>query len=77
MTEAQFRKSAEFLECYEKVKNYPKGFRFTVPLSGISQAKLNALAILLGQCQSDGLIKSVSIGLSINGKYMEETYERL
>lgn len=77
MTKTVFRKSKEYTECMEKIKNYPKGFTFSLKYREIPKAKGNALKILTQDCIDAGILDSISIGLDIHGNFVEETYKRL
>lgn len=77
MTKAEFRQSKDYTEAVEKIRNYSKGFRFTLNFSRIPKAKANALRIVLEDCENMGLIESISFGLDIQGNFVEEEYKRL
>lgn len=77
MTKAEFRKSKEYAESMEKIKNYPKGFKFSLKYGEIPKAKGNALRILTEDAIKNGILESISIGLNIHGEFVEEEYRRL
>lgn len=77
MTREEFRKSKVYFEMIEKVKGYSKGFTFTIHYADIPKPKANALEIVLKDCIKMGVLESISIGLSIEGNFVEETYRRL
>lgn len=77
MTKAEFRKSKEYKESMEKIKNYPKGFTFSLKYGEIPKAKGNALRILTEDAIKNGILESISIGLNIHGEFVEEEYKRL
>lgn len=77
MTKAEFRQSKEYAECMEKIKNYPKGFEFTVYYGQIPKAKANALEVLTNDCIKAGILESIGIGLDIQGNFVEKEYRRL
>lgn len=77
MTKAEFRKSKEYAEAMQKIKNYPKGFTFSLKYGEIPKAKGNALKILTEDCIGNGILESISIGLNIHGEFVEEQYRRL
>ena len=77
MTKAEFRKSKEYAECMEKIKNYPKGFTFSLKYGEIPKAKGNALRILTEDCIDKGILETISFGLNIHGEFVEEEYRRL
>ena len=77
MTKAEFLKSKEYTECMEKIKNYPKGFTFSLKYGQIPKAKGNALRIITEDCIKQGILETVSFGLNIHGECVEEEYKRL
>ena len=77
MTIQELRESNDYKQAVEKIRNYRKGFTFTINVSNIPQAKANALAIVLHDCCKAGLLKSTSIGLDIHGERVEETFKRI
>ena len=77
MTIQELRASNDYKQSVEKIKNYKKGFIFTINFSEIPEAKANALTIILRDCWKEGLIESKSIGLSLQGERVEETWQRL
>ena len=77
MTVTQFRKSKEYAEMVDKIKSYPKGFRFTLNYGVIPKTKGNALEIVTRDCIDNGILESISIGLNIHGDFVDETYRRL
>lgn len=77
MTKAEFLKSKEYIECMEKIKNYPKGFMFSLKYGQIPKAKGNALRIITEDCIKQGILETVSFGLNIHGECVEEEYKRL
>lgn len=76
MTVEQLRKSEEYFKTIDKIRKYPKGFQFTLYYSGTSRAKANALKILMNDCIKCGLIESISIGVSLQGDIVDETFRR-
>ena len=77
MTKEQLRKEDGYIEAKEKILKYPTGFKFTVPLFQMPEAKRNAMEILLRDCCKENIIENVSIGLDIGLNIMEETFIRL
>lgn len=77
MTIAELRQHTDYEKAVRKIKNYSKGFRFTVNYANIPKAKANALKIILADCRNANLIESVSIGLSFDGNPVEETFIRI
>ena len=76
MTINELRQHDEYQKAMEKIKNYSKGFKFTLNYSQIPTAKANALKIIMRDCEENGLIESVSMGLDLMGNLMEETFIR-
>lgn len=76
MTISELRQHEEYKKSTEKIKNYSKGFKFTMNYSQIPIAKANALKIIMKDCEENGLIESVSMGLDLMGNLMEETFIR-
>ena len=77
MTKEELRKRSGYIEAVEKIRNYSKGFTFTLDFSRIPKAKANALRIVLKDCENMGLIESISFGLDIQGNLVEEEYKRI
>ncbi|ADL36093.1 hypothetical protein bpr_II155 (plasmid) [Butyrivibrio proteoclasticus B316] len=76
---------SELNSALDRIKNYPKGFEFTIKYSEISsKAKLNALELVLNKARELKYIKSIAIGHSMadltgeSGRFCsEETFKRL
>ena len=77
MNRKEFRASEEYAKCINKIENYKKGFCFTINFSNIPTRKANALKVVLQDCCDMGLIESISIGLSLTGDFVDETYRRV
>lgn len=74
----------ELDKCVDKIRNYPKGFEFTINYSVMPRAKYNAMKIVLDEAKQLGLIDSVAFGLSFesmlgetNCYENEETFRRV
>ena len=76
MTKEQPRKNKDYIEAKEKILKYPTGFKFTVPLYQMPEAKRNAMRILLDDCSKEKIIKSVSFDLDLGLNVTEETFVR-
>lgn len=77
MTEKQFRNSQEYENSIKKIRNYPKGFKFTLPYYKMTQGQKNGIGIIANDCIKEKIIESVSFGLSLSGEITEETFVRL
>lgn len=77
MTKQELRETNNYKEAVEKIKAYRKGFEFTLNYASIPKAKGNALRIITKDCIDAGIIESISIGLDIEGNFVDETYRRL
>ena len=77
MTREELKKHPDYIDAYNKVKNYPKGFKFTIKYNEIPTAKANALKILLRECCDEKLLESISIGVTLTGERADETFVRL
>ena len=77
MTVQEFRETDGYKEAFDKIKGYPRGFKFTLDYTKIPKAKGNALKIITRDCIKEKIIESVAIGLSLEGKQTEETFRRL
>lgn len=75
MSKSEFRKSKEYQEALDKIKGYPVGFTFTLNYSEIPIKKGNALKIVTSDCIEMGILESISIGLDIQGNFVEEEYK--
>ena len=77
MTVQEMRKTNDYKEAVNKIKGYSKGFEFTLDYSNIPKAKGNALKIITNDCIKAGIIESISIGLTLQGEPVDETFRRL
>lgn len=77
MTIQEFRQSKDYAEAMNKIKNYSKGFIFTLNYAEIPKEKANALRIIMQDCIKDGIVESVSFGLALNGEQTSETFKKL
>ena len=77
MSKSEFKESKEYKEAIEKIKDYPIGFTFTLKYGEIPKKKGNALKIVTRECIDMGILESVSIGLDIQGNFVEEKYKRI
>lgn len=77
MTREQLRKTTDYTEAMNKIRKYPKGFRFTLYYSSIPRARANALEILMHDCIKMELVESISIGIALPGIKADETFRRL
>lgn len=77
MTKAELRKTKEYADAMEKIKNYRKGFTFTLNYAEIPRPQGNALKIITQDCIDNGILESISFGLNIHGECVEEEYRRL
>ena len=79
------RTKDELNKCIEKIRNYPKGFEFTINYAQIpTKAKENGMHWVLDKAKENGLIESIAIGHSMedltgeSGRFCtEETFRRL
>ena len=77
MTKQELRETKDYKVAVDKIKRYPKDFTFTMNFSQIPKAKGNALKIILADMVKEKVLESISIGLTLDGKPIEETYKRL
>lgn len=77
MTAREYKNSQEYENSIKKIRNYPKGFKFTLPYYKMTQGQKNAMDIITNDSIKEKLIESVSIGLSLSGEIVEETFVRL
>ena len=77
MNKTELRKTEDYKNAMEKIKNYPEGFIFSLKYGEIPKAKGNALKVITQDCIAKGILESVSIGLNIYGEFVEEEYRRL
>lgn len=66
-----------YQEAKKVIINYSHGFRFSIYPKQIPQTKLNALRILLNECEKEGIIELISFDLNLSGEITEEKYERI
>lgn len=50
MTVQEFRETDGYKEAFDKIKGYPRGFKFTLDYTKIPKAKGNALKIITRDC---------------------------
>lgn len=77
MTKAELRKTKEYADAVEKIKNYRKGFTFTLNYAEIPKPQGNALKIITKDCIDNGILECISIGLNVHGEWVEDEYRRL
>lgn len=77
MTHAELRETKDYKEAVEKIKGYRQGFEFTLDYTKIPKAKGNALKVITSDCIKMGILESISMGLDIEGNFVEETFRRL
>lgn len=77
MTKAECRQSKDYADAVEKIRNYSKGFEFTLHYADIPKAKANALKLIADDCIKMKILESIEIGLDIEGNFVQETYRRL
>lgn len=79
------KEEKEIEKAINKIKNYPKGFEFTIKYSTIpTKAKENGMKYILKKAENIGLIECIATGLSLaditgeSGRpFNEETFRRL
>jgi hypothetical protein len=77
MNKVEFKESKEYKELLDKIKGYPKGFKFTLPYYKMSQGQKNAINVVTKDCVNCKIICSTSLGLDLKGNITEETFIRL
>lgn len=77
MKKSEFLQSKEYNDMMGKIRSYSKGFIFTIPFYQMNKAQKNGMNIVLRNAIKEGLIESVSFGLSLEGDITEETYKKL
>ena len=77
MTIEEVRNHEEYAQAMEKIKRYPKGFRFTLNYSRIPTPQANALRIVMRDAIKERLIMCVETGLSLECEITEETFEKI
>ena len=73
----ELRQTKDYKEAIKKIKGYKKGFEFTLNYGTIPKAKGNALKIITKDCIENGILEIISIGLDLQGNFVDETYRRL
>ena len=77
MTREELRREPGYIEAHKKIENYKKGFEFTVYYNEMPAPKRKAMEYLLSDCEKEGLIESISIGVALNGERVDETFVKL
>lgn len=77
LTVPEYRKSKEYEVAKEKIRNYRKGFIFTLKYGGMPEGKAKALQILTADCVKEGLLIGITVGLSLEGDVVEERFKRV
>lgn len=81
MTKQEFRNSKEYDYCVNKIRNYHKGFEFTIPFYKMNKGQKNAMHVVLDDCKKEGLIESIGIDYSMEDlltlESTAETWKRL
>jgi hypothetical protein len=60
-----------------KIKKYPKGFKFTLQWHQIPKAKANALRIIIQDATEQGLLEQIATELSLELEVTAETFRKL
>lgn len=77
MSKSEFKNSKEYREMVDRIKGYPIGFTFSLNYGEIPEKKGNALKIITKDCIDMGILESISVGLDIQGNFVEEQYKRI
>jgi len=77
MTRDELRREPGYIEAHKKIESYKKGFKFTVYYNEMPAPKRKAMEYLLSDCEKEGLIESISIGVALNGERVDETFVKL
>ena len=77
ISKSEFRDSKEYREMIDKIKGYPIGFTFTLKYAEIPKKKGNALKVITSDCIELGILESISIGLDVQGNFVEEHFKRI
>lgn len=77
MTRDELRREPGYIEAHKKIESYKKGFEFTVYYNEMPAAKRRAMEYLLDDCEKEGLIESIAIGVSLELERTDETFVRL
>lgn len=77
MTTQELRQTKDYKDAVDKIKKYPKNFKFTLDYSQIPKDKGNALRIITRDMIKEKILESISIGLDLQGNICDETFQRL
>lgn len=77
MTKEEFMKSKEYTEMKCKIKNRRKGSTFTIPYYEMTEGQKNGMDILMTDCEKEGLLTCISIGLDVHGNISDKTFKRV
>lgn len=77
MTITEVRQSKEYTKCINKIKEYKKGFQFTLYAERIPKPQWNALMIVLDDCVESGLLENISFRIDLDMNVTEKTYKRI
>ena len=77
MTREAFRRSADYVEAFDKIRGYRRGFEFVLVYESLPQGKANALRWLIEDCIKQGYLECIREGLTLEGEVTEAAYKRL
>lgn len=77
MSTEEFKASKQYAEYMDRIRNYPKGFEFTLPYWKMTKQIRNAIDIITRDAEKEHLIESISIGISLDLEETEETFKRI
>lgn len=72
----ELRAHPEYKVCMDKIRNYREGFEFTVRFDLMRIGQANTMKVILRDAVDQGLIESLSIGLSLEGVVTDEKFRR-
>lgn len=77
MTKQELRETKSYSETMEKIKNYSRGFEFTIYYSKMPKQKANAIKAVLKDAEKERLVECIAFGEDLSGNCTEETYRRI
>lgn len=77
MTNKELKETTMYKNLIKKIESYSIGFEFTLKYYEMTEGEKRVIDTLMNDCIKRGLIKSISMGLSLFGEVTAETFRRI